>query len=65
MNAIFMRRVRIVLLWVTLLISGAFLALSASLLLSGCETTTTKFEIGTEVTPPAGCVEGRRRGVDC
>ncbi len=65
MNAIFMRRVRIAFLWVTLTVSGILLAFSAALLLSGCETNPTQFEIGPVVTPPFGCVEGRKRGVDC
>ena len=35
--------------------------------LSGCVTSggPTPFEIGDEAPPPAGCVEGRARGVDC
>ena len=65
MNDIFLRRARIAALWLILTVSGVLLAFSAALLVSGCETIPTKFEIGTEVAPPAGCVEGRRRGVDC
>ncbi len=65
MNAIFLRRARLALLWLVLTISGVLLAFSVALLVSGCETNPTPFEIGTEVTPPSGCVEGRKRGVDC
>ena len=65
MNAIFMRRARLAVLWLILTISGVLLAFSAALLVSGCETNPTQFEIGPVVTPPYGCVEGRRRGVDC
>jgi len=65
MNDIFLRRARIAALWLILTVSGVLLAFSAALLVSGCETNPTLFEIGTEVTPPYGCVEGRRRGVDC
>lgn len=37
----------------------------ALLMLCGCETLPTPFEVGAEVPPPLGCVEGRERGVDC
>ena len=35
--------------------------------LGGCVTAgaPTPFEIGDEAPPPAGCIEGRARGVDC
>jgi len=37
-----------------------------ALLLYGCATTgPTPFELGDETSPPAGCLEGRARGVDC
>lgn len=38
---------------------------SMALMISGCVTTPAPFEIGDEAPPPAGCIEGRTRGVDC
>lgn len=35
------------------------------LLLAGCASAPTPFEIGAEAPPPMGCIEGRGRGVDC
>ena len=35
------------------------------LLLSGCNNKPTPFILGEEVEPPYGCIEARRREVDC
>lgn len=35
------------------------------LLLLGCTHNPTPFKTGAEAPPPAGCIEGRARGVDC
>lgn len=35
------------------------------LLLSGCQTKPKPFVLGDEVDPPFGCVEARKRGVEC
>lgn len=45
----------------------AFVGVWAALLLGGCVTLggPTPFELGDEAPPPAGCIEGRARGVDC
>ena len=50
-------------LMMALTIAGVVVALA----LGGCVTMNgpTPFEIGDEAPPPAGCVEGRARGVDC
>ena len=34
-------------------------------LLSGCNNKPTPFILGEEVEPPYGCIEARRREVDC
>ena len=33
--------------------------------LVGCNHNPTPFATGVEAPPPAGCIEGRARGVDC
>ena len=35
------------------------------LLLSGCQAKPKPFVLGDEVDPPFGCVEARKRGVEC
>ena len=43
-----------------------FVGVCPPLLLGGCATTgPTPFETSAEAPPPAGCIQGRTRGVDC
>ena len=49
-----------------LILLPAFIGVWAALLLGGCTTAgPAPIEIGAEAPPPAGCIEGRARGVDC
>ena len=49
------------------MLTRGMMSIAIALALAGCVTMSgpTPFEVGGEAPPPAGCVEGRERGVDC